>query len=77
MLPFKYIYIRKTELTENDNFHVFAADGKRKWQTLFCFVQTENGSLFSLVGKRSTVVDIILLCQQTCTSYTGGQRSAP
>ncbi len=30
------------ELMENSNFHLFAANGKWKWQTSF----TENGSLF-------------------------------
>jgi hypothetical protein len=39
MLPFQYINI------ENET------NGKRKWQTSVCFLQTENGSLFSLVGK--------------------------
>ncbi len=45
---------RKTELTENDNFPWFAANGEWKCQTSVCFLQTgmENGSLFSLVGKR-------------------------
>jgi hypothetical protein len=39
---------------ENGNFRLFAANGKRKWQTSVCLLQTEtgNGSLFSLVGKR-------------------------
>jgi hypothetical protein len=46
-----YIRIRKTELTENGNFRLFAANGKRKRQTSVCFLQTEIGSLFSLVGK--------------------------
>jgi hypothetical protein len=40
------------EPTENGNFHWFAANGGQKRQTSICFLQTENGSLFSLVGKR-------------------------
>jgi hypothetical protein len=41
------------ELTENYNFCLFAANGKQKRQTFVCLLQmeTENGSLFSLVGK--------------------------
>jgi hypothetical protein len=38
------IYLWKTELTENCNFRFL--------------LQTENGSLFSLVGKRLTVIDV-------------------
>jgi hypothetical protein len=38
--------------TENGNFRLFAANGKRKRKTSLCFLSTENGSLFSLVGKR-------------------------
>jgi hypothetical protein len=30
---------------------LFAANGKRKRQTSVCFLRTDNGSLFSLVGK--------------------------
>jgi hypothetical protein len=42
------------ELTENDNFLLFAANGKREWKTSVSFLQmeTENESLFSLVGKQ-------------------------
>jgi hypothetical protein len=49
-----YVYIyRKTEITENGNFRLFGANGKWKLQTFACSLQTEteNGSLFSLVGK--------------------------
>jgi hypothetical protein len=40
------------ELTENGNFRLFVANGKR--QTSLCLLQreTENGGLFSLVGRR-------------------------
>jgi hypothetical protein len=43
----------QTELTENGNFHFFAANGKWKQQASVCLLQTEtgNGSLFSLVGN--------------------------
>jgi hypothetical protein len=43
-----YLYIRKMELTENSNFQLFAANGKRKRQTSVCLLQTEtvNGRLF-------------------------------
>jgi hypothetical protein len=43
----------KTELKENGNFHLFVANGKQKRQTSICLLQTEteNGSLFFLVGK--------------------------
>jgi hypothetical protein len=41
--------MRKTKLTENGNFHLFATNGKRKWQTFVYSQQMEmeNGSLFS------------------------------
>jgi hypothetical protein len=44
---------REPELTENGKFCSFSANGKWKWQTSVCLLQTEkeNGSLFSLVGK--------------------------
>jgi hypothetical protein len=37
--------------TATANFRLFAANGKREWQTSVCLLQTEteNGSLFSLV----------------------------
>jgi hypothetical protein len=40
------------ELTENSSFRLFAPNGKRKRQTSVCLLQkeTENGSLFPLVG---------------------------
>jgi hypothetical protein len=43
----------KKELTENGNFRLFAANRKWKRQTSVCFLQmeTENGSLFSLISK--------------------------
>jgi hypothetical protein len=43
---------QKTELTENGNFRLFAANGKWKRQTSVCLLDTGNESLFSLVGKR-------------------------
>ncbi len=44
---------RKTELTENGNFRLFAANGKQKWPTFVCLLhrETENGSVFSIVDK--------------------------
>ncbi len=33
---------QKTELMENCNFHLFAANRKRKWQTSVSFLQTET-----------------------------------
>jgi hypothetical protein len=44
---------------ENGNFRLFSANGKWKRQTLVCLLQTktENERLFSLVGKRLTVID--------------------
>jgi hypothetical protein len=49
---------RKSELTEKGNFRLFDSNGKRKRQTSFCLLQkeTESGTLFSLVGKRLTVI---------------------
>ncbi len=38
--------------TESSYFR-FAANRKRKRQTSVCFLQTEIGSLFSLIGKHS------------------------
>jgi hypothetical protein len=51
---------RKTELTENGNFRLFSANGKRKRQTSVCLLQTEteNGHLFSRSAndkRKSTV----------------------
>jgi hypothetical protein len=45
---------RKMELTENGLFYLFAANGKHKRQASVCLLkkETENGSLFFLVGKR-------------------------
>ncbi len=51
MLLFQYVYIWTMELKENGNFCLFAANGKRKQQTSVCFLQTENGSLFSLIAN--------------------------
>jgi hypothetical protein len=34
-----YVY---TELTENGNFHLLAANGKQRRQTSVCLLQTEN-----------------------------------
>jgi hypothetical protein len=49
-----FIHTRKTEITENGNFLLFATNGKRKRKTSVCLLQTEmeNGSLLSLNGKR-------------------------
>jgi hypothetical protein len=49
----------KMELTENDHCHIFAASRKQKRRTSVCLLQTEkeNRSLFSLVDKRSVVID--------------------
>jgi hypothetical protein len=38
--------------SEYGNFRLFVENGKQKRQTSICFLQTENGSLFFLVGKR-------------------------
>jgi hypothetical protein len=37
-----YIYIQKTELRENDNFRLFAANGKWKQKTEASFSRSEN-----------------------------------
>jgi hypothetical protein len=48
----------KTELTENGNFRLLAANGKRERQTsVLLKTETENGSFFSFFGKRSMVID--------------------
>jgi hypothetical protein len=41
-------------------FLEFRKNGKRKWQTSICWLQreTENRSLFSLVGKRSCLMSM-------------------
>jgi hypothetical protein len=36
-----YIYLRNTELTDNGNFCLFAASGKRKRKTSVCFLHIE------------------------------------
>jgi hypothetical protein len=61
------MYIRKTELTEKGNFRLFAANGKWKRQSFVCLLQmeTENESLFSLVGK---TINGNQRFQQTCPS---------
>jgi hypothetical protein len=45
---------RKAELTENVNFRLFVAtkNGNGKLPFVSCKPETENRSLFSLVGKR-------------------------
>jgi hypothetical protein len=50
---------QKTELTQNGNFCLFAANRKQKWQMSVFLLQTEteNGSLFSLVVKGYTVIN--------------------
>jgi hypothetical protein len=46
MFPFQYIYIYIYVCVWKTG-----TSGKQKWQTSVCFLQMENGSLFSLVGK--------------------------
>ncbi len=68
MLPFQNrVYVRKTELTEDGNFHLFAANGKWKGPISVCFLQMENGSLFSLVCKWVNGIRRLLF-QQMCPS---------
>ncbi len=52
-----YIVSQKAKLVENNNFCLFAANGKRnrKWKFAFLGLQTINGNQH-------------LLCQQTCPS---------
>ncbi len=54
-----YKYIWKTKLTENNNFNLFAVNGKRKWQIFVSFLQTEieKRNLFFFVCKWYTVID--------------------
>ncbi len=51
MLPFQYIY------TENGNGTL---------PFVFCKRKTENGSLFSLVGKRYTIINIYYYSKRAC-----------
>ncbi len=54
MLPFQYIYIRKTELTDNGKFRLFAANRKRQRQTSVCFMQTGKWKRkFVFLGRRT------------------------
>jgi hypothetical protein len=48
---FPEFHKQKTELTENGNFRLFAANRKQKWQTSARLLQTEteNESFFLLV----------------------------
>ncbi len=50
---------RKTELTENCNSRLFVANGNGNGKLAFpcCKLQNENESLFSLVSKRSMIID--------------------
>ncbi len=41
MLPFPYINIRKTEITENGNFQMFSANGN--WKMEVCFPWLAKG----------------------------------
>jgi hypothetical protein len=43
----------ETEPSENGNFRLFSASGKKKRKTSVCLLktETENGNLSSLVGK--------------------------
>ncbi len=43
VFSFPLKFISKPELTVKGNFRLYGAKAKRKW---------ENGSLFSLIGKR-------------------------
>ncbi len=60
-----YIYLWKTELTEKGNVLLYAANEKWKRHISVCFLQMENRSLFSLVSKGSTVIDVC--CFRKCT----------
>jgi hypothetical protein len=42
---------RKTELTENGNFRLFAANGKRKRQTSICLLQMETEVCFAWLAN--------------------------
>jgi hypothetical protein len=56
---FAEFYKQKTGLTENDSFRSFAANGKQKQQTSVRLLEmeTENKSLFSMVGEQKSVID--------------------
>jgi hypothetical protein len=46
---------RKTRLTENGNFHLFSANGKRKWQNFRLFAANGNGKqTFTFLGRQMT-----------------------
>ncbi len=53
-----------------ENFCLFAAIGKHKWQILVCLLQTEAETevFFSLVSKRKTVIDdcCVSKCAHLC-----------
>jgi hypothetical protein len=51
---FPEFHKRKTEPMENGKYHLLAGNGTQKRQIAVCFLQmeTENGNLFSLVGKQ-------------------------
>jgi hypothetical protein len=45
---------RKAKLTENGNFRLFAANGRRKRHTSMCFLQTENRKRkFVFLGQKT------------------------
>ncbi len=66
VLPFQYFNIRKTKLTENGNFRLFAANGKRKGKLLFVFCKQKYKSVF--LGQQTINGYQHLQFQQTCQS---------
>ncbi len=57
------------ELTENFNFPLFAAKGKRKQKTSVCSLRTENGKWKFVFFSRQTMnSNQHLLLQQMCPS---------
>ncbi len=48
IIVYVYMYIRKTKITENGNFRLFAANGKGKRTFVFLCLQTINGNRHSL-----------------------------
>ncbi len=81
VLPFQYIQFLCIHMENgangNGNFCLFAENGERKRQTSICYPQTpktKNGSLFSLVSKRWTVIDVFFskrahLCLQMIPAH--------
>jgi hypothetical protein len=68
----QHIYINiniwKTELTENSNFRLFAANRRRKRQTSVCFLQTKRKTEVWFLGRQTINSNQHLLFQQTCPS---------